>query len=77
MPPSPHLVSLPLTPLFLCLQLVSDRDKATRSAVLGALEAVYMQEGPSGFWEMLGRLNDQQKASSTQTSRYYTLLSDL
>ncbi len=49
---------------------MSDRDKATRSAVLGALEAVYMQEGPSGFWEMLGHLNDQQKSLISERLKY-------
>ena len=68
--PLSALVSLPLTHLFCCLQLVSDRDKATRSAVLGALEAVYMQEGPSGFWDMLGRLNDQQKSLISERLKY-------
>ena len=63
-------VSLPLTLLVCRLQLVSDRDKATRSAVLGALEAVYMQEGPSGFWDMLGRLNDQQKSLISERLKY-------
>jgi len=51
------------------LQIVSDRDKATRAAALGTLELVYMSEGQA-IWSMLGRLSDQQHSLLEERFKY-------
>ncbi len=51
------------------LQIVSDRDKATRAAALGTLELVYMSEGQA-IWSMLGRLSDQQQSLLEERFKY-------
>jgi len=44
------------------LQMVTERDKALRSAVLGTLAVLYQQEGEATVWAQCGRLSDQQKS---------------
>ena len=51
------------------MQIVSDRDKATRAAALGTLELVYMSEGQA-IWSMLGRLSDQQQSLLEERFKY-------
>ncbi len=51
------------------MQIVSDRDKATRAAALGTLEVVYMSEGQA-IWSMLGRLSDQQQSLLEERFKY-------
>ena len=51
------------------MQIVSDRDKATRAAALGTLELVYMSEGQA-IWSMLGRLSDQQHSLLEERFKY-------
>ncbi len=43
------------------MQMVSERDQATRGAALMALEAAYSQLGQD-LWPLLGRLTDQQRS---------------
>ena len=40
--------------------MVTERDKALRSAVLGTLAVLYQQEGEATVWAQCGRLSDQQ-----------------
>lgn len=51
------------------LQIVSDRDKATRAAALGTLEVAYRSEGQA-IWSMLGRLSDQQHSLIEERFKY-------
>ena len=44
------------------MQLVTDRDKALRSAVLGTLEILYRKEGEAAVWAHCGSLSDQQRS---------------
>jgi hypothetical protein len=44
------------------LQMVTERDKALRSAVLGTLAVLYQQEGEATVWSQCSRLSDQQKS---------------
>ena len=44
------------------LQMVTERDKALRSAVLGTLAVLYQQEGEATVWAQCGRLSDQQRS---------------
>ena len=52
-----------------CVQIVSDRDKATRAAALGTLEVAYMSEGQA-IWTQLGRLTDQQQSLIEERFKY-------
>ena len=58
-----------LTPWNAILQVVSDRDKATRAAALSTLEVVYLSEGQA-IWSMLGRLSDQQHSLIEERFKY-------
>lgn len=51
------------------VQIVSDRDKATRAAALGTLEVAYLSEGQA-IWSMLGRLSDQQHSLIEERFKY-------
>lgn len=51
------------------MQIVSDRDKATRAAALGTLEVAYLSEGQA-IWNMLGRLSDQQHSLIEERFKY-------
>lgn len=51
------------------MQIVSDRDKATRAAALNTLELVYMSEGQA-IWSMLGHLSDQQHSLLEERFKY-------
>lgn len=51
------------------MQIVSDRDKATRAAALGTLEVAYLSEGQA-IWSMLGRLSDQQHSLLEERFKY-------
>ena len=51
------------------MQIVSDRDKATRAAALGTLEVAYLSEGQA-IWSMLGRLSDQQHSLIEERFKY-------
>lgn len=42
------------------LQMVADRDKVTRAAVLATLSTAFVMEGPP-LWRYLGRLTDAQR----------------
>lgn len=42
--------------------MVSDRDKATRGAVLSVLEGILKREGEQEVWKQAGRLSDQQRS---------------
>ena len=42
--------------------MVTERDKALRSAVLGTLAVLYQQEGEATVWAQCGRLSDQQRS---------------
>lgn len=44
------------------MQLVSERDKALRSAVLSTLEILYSLEGEATVWASVGPLADQQRS---------------
>lgn len=41
---------------------MSERDKALRSAALGALEILYKAEGEGAVWAHAGQLSDQQRS---------------
>lgn len=58
-----------LIPWHAVLQIVSDRDKATRAAALSTLEVVYLSEGQA-IWNMLGRLSDQQHSLIEERFKY-------
>jgi hypothetical protein len=60
-PRTSHVAGCARTLCSLSLQLVADRDKATRAAALGTLGVVYLQEGPA-IWKGLGQLSDQQRS---------------
>lgn len=66
---SPFFASLSLLHADCAMQIVSDRDKATRAAALGTLELVYMSEGQA-IWSMLGRLSDQQQSLLEERFKY-------
>lgn len=51
------------------VQIVSDRDKATRAAALGTLEVAYLSEGQA-IWSMLGHLSDQQHSLIEERFKY-------
>ena len=51
------------------MQVVSDRDKATRAAALGTLEVAYMSEGQA-IWTQMGRLTDQQQSLIEERFKY-------
>ena len=44
------------------LQMVTERDKSLRLAVLDTLEALYKLEGEATVWIQVGSLNSQQKS---------------
>ncbi len=66
---SPCFASVSLLHSDFAMQIVSDRDKATRAAALGTLELVYMSEGQA-IWSMLGRLSDQQQSLLEERFKY-------
>ena len=51
------------------MQIVSDRDKATRASALGTLEIGYWSEGQA-IWSKLGRLSDQQQSLIEERFKY-------
>lgn len=52
------------------VQLVSERDKALRAAVLGAFEVLYAREGESAVWTLAGPLTDQQRSLIEERFRF-------
>ena len=50
--------------------MVAERDGATRAAVLRALEALYVAEGPAEAWSRIGDVNAQQKSLIQERFKY-------
>ena len=51
-------------------QMVAERDGATRAAVLRALEALYLAEGPEEAWARIGAVSAQQRSLIQERFKY-------
>ncbi|KAK9795603.1 hypothetical protein WJX73_007429 [Symbiochloris irregularis] len=58
------------SPFRLVAQMVSERDAATRTAVLRTLEALYLAEGPEMAWECIGDVSSQQRSLIQERFKY-------